>query len=360
MYSEYRNHFLTAAAKTSLLHRAVLHDNLGSQNEPLWTDYLYTPEKKPYCLIHLSGTHGIEGYLGSLIQREILLQLQDSVLSDHQLVFVHAVNPFGMSWFQRTNAANVDLNRNFLQGKKINNPHFQQFLPFLNSGTGPQRQWSFVKTLPLMVRLGLKQTVQTVACGQNEYSDSLFYAGTELQPELVSLQENLREIVSLDSQIYVIDIHTGLGGYGEESLIVDETAHAGEINFFKNTLQTKILHSSTDSRVYSTEGGLARLFKYSWDSQKALFFHQEFGTRSFLPVLWALMDANQVQKYIRTKTPATSIPGFSETAKTMTDSFFPEALDWRATCLRLGLLRFQQLNEKIRHMLTYKMATKVP
>src|SRR5690349_12683769 len=110
MSSAFREQILNLHSKTSLQHLEVAHPLKGPKGETLYTDYFYTPEKKKHCLVHLSGVHGVEGYLGSLIQQEILKQ--DLKNLPFQLVMVHTVNPFGMATKRRTNAANVDLNRN--------------------------------------------------------------------------------------------------------------------------------------------------------------------------------------------------------------------------------------------------------
>jgi hypothetical protein len=41
-----------------------------------------------------------------------------SVGSDDAVVFVHALNPYGMAWLRRVNENNIDLNRNFMEFEK--------------------------------------------------------------------------------------------------------------------------------------------------------------------------------------------------------------------------------------------------
>lgn len=70
-------------------------------------------------IIHISGTHGTEGYAGSAIQLALLQYLSDNkqLLKDKALpsiLFYHALNPFGFANNRRCNENNVDLNRNFL------------------------------------------------------------------------------------------------------------------------------------------------------------------------------------------------------------------------------------------------------
>ena len=82
-------------------------------------------------IIHSSGTHGIEGYLGSAVQLRFLhelfmqneKQLNDNnnqhstsslSLATRRILLIHAINPYGMRHHRRTNENNVDLNRNAL------------------------------------------------------------------------------------------------------------------------------------------------------------------------------------------------------------------------------------------------------
>lgn len=85
-------------------------------------------------IIHSSGTHGIEGYLGSAVQvrflHELFLHYEEKLVSNQQptyipspndrvrkILLIHAVNPYGMRHHRRTNENNVDLNRNVLSEK---------------------------------------------------------------------------------------------------------------------------------------------------------------------------------------------------------------------------------------------------
>ena len=76
------------------------------------------PEK---VMLHISGTHGPEGFAGSAIQAAILDQLAAKPLSkdDPTVVFVHALNPYGFANNRRVNEDNVDLNRNYLTDEEF-------------------------------------------------------------------------------------------------------------------------------------------------------------------------------------------------------------------------------------------------
>src|SRR5204862_4906486 len=64
-----------------------------------------------------SGLHGVEGFVGSAVQAALL---EDAFTSwqppaGAAVVLLHALDPFGFDQLRRTNADNIDLNRNFLR-----------------------------------------------------------------------------------------------------------------------------------------------------------------------------------------------------------------------------------------------------
>ena len=86
-------------------------------------------------LLHISGTHGVEGHAGSAIQRRLLRRvssagsLQNYMASIAEgckdgdlvptVVLVHALNPYGFVMGRRVDQDNVDLNRNALPKEKF-------------------------------------------------------------------------------------------------------------------------------------------------------------------------------------------------------------------------------------------------
>ena len=89
-------------------------------NDDLTIDVGVLRRSKTKVLIHICGTHGVEGFVGSAIQSFLLDNSTIIKKDDHYddtlptLVFVHALNPFGFAHLRRVNENNVDLNRNFL------------------------------------------------------------------------------------------------------------------------------------------------------------------------------------------------------------------------------------------------------
>ncbi|MEZ0391893.1 MAG: DUF2817 domain-containing protein, partial [Pseudobdellovibrionaceae bacterium] len=230
----------------------------------------------------------------------------------------HAVNPYGMATMKRTNAANVDLNRNSLTDYKIQNPEFADFNEFLRHGA----VLDFLKTIPSIFRLGTEKTARSVACGQSDFPDSLFYCGPERQPELAALKNSLQLLIDAETKVFVLDVHTGLGRKGSESLLIENFEGKDEEKF-RSIFNQDLKVPDRDSDFYRASGTLNHLFSESW---KALHCFQEFGTRPFYQVLLALIHQKPEQ---------------------MLNAFFPDDGQWRKRCVDLGLLRFRQLVQNL-------------
>ena len=67
-------------------------------------------------MVFISGTHGIEGFCGSAIQRYLLTEIFPTLESndDCAFLFIHALNPWGMANYRRCDELGIDLNRNFI------------------------------------------------------------------------------------------------------------------------------------------------------------------------------------------------------------------------------------------------------
>ena len=90
-----------------------------------------------HVVLHFSGTHGVEGYAGSAIQTHLLKHQIPQLLSATDarasrrphILFVHALNPFGMMTNRRWNKANIDLNRNCILDDALWHSQVSHFTP---------------------------------------------------------------------------------------------------------------------------------------------------------------------------------------------------------------------------------------
>lgn len=332
-YTEYRNRFLQSAKANGLEIKSSLISGHGPNKEELFQDYVYFNNNSPITVVHLAGLHGIEGYLGSDIQSEIL-----NVWKNYQVqcnvIFVHAVNPYGMAWHRRVNANNVDLNRNstnhLLQTQKPD--EFLPFLSFLSVKSGIDFFIHWPQALLAALIKGPRKSSHIIASGQYKYSQSLFYGGSNLQYELQNLKTTISELFPSTRRWIFIDVHSGLGPKAFDSLIVtgEDTA---EVHFFAQTLdRDHIVDLSKSTNFYKATGLLEDLMRTAFLKNSVYYVTQEFGTVPFYRVItnlilensWFLNGKEKDQKRIQLSL----------------STFYPNDQIWNKECVRLGLERF--------------------
>jgi len=255
----------------------------------------------------------VEGYAGSAIQVAALRQ--NKYRADHiAIMFVHGINAHGMREKRRWTKEGIDLNRNYVIDQEWpsdeNNHIYQKANQFLNP-PHPDSIFSFyLQALYYIIRNGYTASKQAVAGGQSIFPGGLFYRGKRLAPPLVALDSFLRDLFPLNQVMYAIhiDIHTGLGPRGEDTLIVQTSKQPND------TLEKQICASDPnslerldfvytvptakpqqDTIAYTMLGGVAEtalhvLFPKSKNAIQTARFVQEFGTEPPLAVLRALRN----------------------------------------------------------------------
>jgi len=178
-------------------------------------------ERKEKLLVLTSGQHGVEALVGSavleLFAEEFLPRLEPRRTG---LLVVHTINPWGMKHGRRTNAANVDLNRNFLPDPasfdEAFNPDYARFSAFLNpTGPIPSLGWTCLSFSLASARRalwpGAGRLRQATLLGQYRHPKGLYYGGTGLQEETRVLMDLFRGRIREYEQVLHIDMHAGWG-----------------------------------------------------------------------------------------------------------------------------------------------------
>jgi hypothetical protein len=116
-YAEARSRFLGAASAAGLVVQSHPHPLPGRDGELLAMDVArHGRDDAPHLLLLSSGCHGVEGFCGSGVQHALLTDPafhQQADAAGVAVLYVHALNPHGFSWWRRTTHENIDLNRNF-------------------------------------------------------------------------------------------------------------------------------------------------------------------------------------------------------------------------------------------------------
>jgi hypothetical protein len=231
-YAEARGRFLDAARAAGA--RLSTHDHplTGPGGEALATDVAVVGRPDaPTRLLVISGTHGVEGFAGSMCQTRWLAE-GVSVPDDVAVVFVHAINPYGFAWVRRVNEDNVDLNRNCIDfgGPCPENPGYDA----LAQAIVPERwddetqEQSARQLLAYATEHGFDALQAAISAGQYHHPDGIFYGGARPVWSQRTLEAVARETLAGAPCAAVIDLHTGLGPFGVGELIASHPDRAGK------------------------------------------------------------------------------------------------------------------------------------
>lgn len=222
-YAASRASFLDIAEAAGASLTSTKHPQLGLHGEELFVDVAHlAAADSPTALVVVSGTHGVEGYLGSALQRHHLLN--DQLRADGiQLWFIHALNPYGFSWVRRVNEDNIDLNRNFIDWSQSTppNPGYGSIADLLvpTDWSTETQERVFGELMAKADELGFERFQQIITQGQFEHPTGLFYGGTGPAWSNTWLSGFLQANLADCDHVAVIDLHTGLGPWGHGELI---------------------------------------------------------------------------------------------------------------------------------------------
>lgn len=281
----------------------------GPQNQQLTIDVaLSGSTSAPRAVVVSSGLHGVEGFLGSAVQLAMLPQAAAQIASTGRLVLLHAINPFGFAYLRRCNANNVDLNRNFLlPGEPYSGvpPQYAQLDGLLNPRTPPAR-WC-LQTVPLLwalVRRGYRTLARTLPVGQYQFPQGLFYGGDGPAEEHLILAQHLHRWIGAAAQIVHLDLHTGLGRWGQLTLLVDDRpcSRGAKLlrQLFTNTRLVTTLNddgSISPQAAYASRGSWNRWAVHRFADRTYAFATVELGTYSTLRIASALRTENRAWHY---------------------------------------------------------------
>jgi len=295
-----RDRFLAGvAASGGELYRLPLQ-TAADAGDPLAIDIAWFGTRQPRrTLLHVCGIHGIEGFAGAAIQLALLDNLP-KLPDDGALILVHVLNPYGMAHLRRGNKNNVDLNRNFFFG--AGGWHgvpdgYATLDGFLNPPLPPSRLDFFhLRLLLAELSLGTGAIRQAVAGGQYHFPKGIFYGGSTLEEEPRIYGEWLEANLGGVRELFVIDVHTGLGGYGHQSLFLrSDTDAQGLAQSLGLPLTTG--HQQAGVMGYEHEGGHSSIYRHLLPATRVVCLTEEFGTYNGRRLLRALRAENQHHHY---------------------------------------------------------------
>jgi hypothetical protein len=184
-YAEARPKFLQAARDAGLAVTSHEHPRRGRDGEVLAMDVarLGVPDASS-VLVLTSACHGVEGFCGSGVQVSLLGDAGFRAAAQRSgvaVLFIHALNPYGFSWWRRTTHENVDLNRNFHDFSKPlpPSPAYDEIASWIVPEQWPPTPEVHAAALRYIAQHGEKGFQAAISSGQHKYPDGLFYGGRE-------------------------------------------------------------------------------------------------------------------------------------------------------------------------------------
>jgi Protein of unknown function (DUF2817) len=327
-YFTARDRFRQSAARAGARLEVLPLKSKGPEGQELTIDVAWLGrDNAERVMVHSSGLHGVEGFAGSAIQLQLMQNLP-ALAGDAALIVVHILNPYGMAWLRRVNENNVDLNRNFrTDGSYSGAPAtYAKLDAFLNPRTPTAFDFFFAKAVCLILRHGMTALRQSVVGGQYEFLKGLFFGGKQLEEGPRKYEALLRERVGLLRKAIVIDVHTGLGKFAEDSLLVELEDYAQLRKIFGQRVTALQKDQST---AYRVEGGLQSMIFRVFSKTRPIFIGQEFGTYSGIKVLHALREENRWHHF--GEGTLTHI-----TKRNLKETFCPADESWRQAVLKRG------------------------
>lgn len=228
-YRDARAAFLAAASAAGAGVTTFVHPLTGPDGEELAVDVAELgPADAERVVLVVSGTHGVEGFCGSALQRHWLATRAETRPAGVRFVFVHALNPYGFAWVRRVNEDNVDLNRNFVDWSEPppDNADYDGLADLLVplEWTDDERQRTTAALLDVVVAWGMEKVQAVVSGGQYRHPTGVFYGGTGPVWSHRWLRAWAAEHLARAREVTILDLHTGLGPWGHGELIASESA----------------------------------------------------------------------------------------------------------------------------------------
>uniref|UniRef100_A0A7S2X6X9 DUF2817 domain-containing protein n=1 Tax=Lotharella oceanica TaxID=641309 RepID=A0A7S2X6X9_9EUKA len=317
-------------------------------------------------LLHTSGVHGVEGFAGSAIQIDLLSRLRSDEnlrqrvagLKGTKIVIVHAVNPYGMAWIRKFNENNVDLNRNFhlkpgshkdMLSPEKRNTMYRHFYPtMVPSSLHCCEPCCFYGALGYFIcRYGYGKCKRGLASGQHEFQKGPFYGGLELEPGPRLLVAELEHLGLSSSNRHLtrvlhVDVHTGLGRFGEDTLLFDDVALLEPLRSIfgrSHVVDPRGPHGDLGA-LYETPGSCdtlaPQLLADAPSSPTIVHVCQEFGTLDNISVLRAMVREG-VAWHADRRTPLSH-----RTKIALRGAFFPEGDAWKERVIARGRAVLEQ------------------
>lgn len=348
-YLQAREKFRSLARKYGTVESLPIYQDLT-------TDIVVLNGNAPGLVVHTSGVHGVEGFAGSAVQLSFLKALE-TYDKRPTVILVHAVNPYGMSFYRRFNENNVDLNRNaltedewnsFAGPSHYNKGAYSSFDALFNPDYAPTKLDAFlvfwVKAVNAIRMHGIPKLKAALVGGQYYNENGIIYGGKRLEKSISALEEwvdGYKNSSNYDEadEVTWIDLHTGLGKSGEDTILaeLDPTQDDSQIaKWFPDSHSTSNSQNGKDVNAgyEQVRGSVTAYFCRKFAN--AFCFTQEFGTAHNVAVAHAMILENAAHQH------HSSEEALQWAQQTTRRAFYKPNAKWRASVVERGISVLEQ------------------
>ncbi len=338
-YAEARGKFNAAAEAAGLDVQSHRHPLLGHDGEVLAMDVARfgAAEARGLMLVS-SACHGAEGFCGSGVQSALLADPSfhaQAQAAGVAVLYVHALNPYGFSFWRRTTHENVDLNRNWHDFSRPlpENKAYDEIAHLLLPATWPPSAENEAAIATYAAAHGARGLQTAITSGQHSHPQGLFFGGHNPTWSQQTLRHVLQEHATRCTRLAWIDLHTGLGpsGHGERIFAcANDSAALKRARAWWGADVTSIYDGSSASALLS---GLMWMAAYQECPQAQYTgIALEYGTQPMDEVTGALREDQWYENH-----PEAPLELRAAARRRMRDAFYTDTAAWKQRVVEQGV-----------------------
>jgi predicted deacylase len=325
----------------------------GPHGQALTIDVLRIgPADADALLVVLSGVHGVEGFIPSALQCDLIDRIDAGALPPGQAVLlVHAVNPWGMAWGRRQNESNVDLNRNWMRDdtEPVHNDAYDEIHHMACPSTAemPDVDTLLASAAEIVAERGLPWVRDAITVGQYRHADGLHYGGERTEESNRIVQALAHRHVVGRERVLVVDLHTGHGPRGEVTLLSDQPPGSLQDEFFHqhfSEITVEATVANPDATTGAKSGQIANGIRALLPDGRCFSTSAEFGTASDLDQLAATYQSHWVHFH-----GDRADPSHAAALQAYRECFTPDDPEWEQTTFARGRALLDQALDAVTH-----------
>jgi polar amino acid transport system ATP-binding protein len=337
-YDECRARFRRAAAIAG--HHVVAHpiSARGPAGQELTIDTVTLGAEQPErALVVLSGVHGVEGFVTSQMQIDLVSRWRSHRVPDGVgVVVVHAVNPWGMAWWRRQNESNVDLNRNWRRSdaEPSQNDDYDLVHRLVCPDTDslPDIDELRHRVRALVAQRGADWVTRAITAGQYRHPDGLHYGGERTEESNRVLESILSTSLGSATASLVLDLHTGDGPPATTTFLSDHARDTWQDGIVRRIASSDgVRHVGPGDGRTLTTGSIASGIGDLLAGDSHVATTVEWGTVSDMRQL----IATHLESWVHRRGDR-SHPDHAAVAWAYRCCFTPDDEDWTRTCRSAG------------------------